>query len=187
MAEPLRHRQTKEAATDMFSLTATAPHLDSTQTHAVPRRADSACRIRAPRTAIRVRSEALSGRQGVRSASSAFSDALIQYGRGYFRIAGQRKSAHAGRETDAGGLAPGWRAEAQRDNPLRLASPREVDRPWRRSRSRNTSVKSTYWLTFSSCRAKNPTSIGRRRRPNGRTCSSISAAMCCEPPISRRP
>src|SRR6478672_10845310 len=30
MVEPLRHRQTKEAATDMFEPTATAPHLDST-------------------------------------------------------------------------------------------------------------------------------------------------------------
>ena len=31
MAEPLRHRQTKGAETDMFSLTATAPHSDSTK------------------------------------------------------------------------------------------------------------------------------------------------------------
>src|ERR1700730_7178447 len=30
MVEPLRHRQTKEAATDMFSLKATASHSDST-------------------------------------------------------------------------------------------------------------------------------------------------------------
>jgi hypothetical protein len=30
MAEPLRHRQTKGAATDMFDLKAAAPHLDST-------------------------------------------------------------------------------------------------------------------------------------------------------------
>jgi hypothetical protein len=31
MAELLRHRQTKEAATDMFDPKATAPHLDSTK------------------------------------------------------------------------------------------------------------------------------------------------------------
>ena len=30
MVEPLRHRQTKEAATDMFEPKATASHLDST-------------------------------------------------------------------------------------------------------------------------------------------------------------
>ena len=35
--EPLRHRQTKEAATDMFYLTATAPHLNSTATDFVTR------------------------------------------------------------------------------------------------------------------------------------------------------
>jgi len=32
MVEPVRHRQTKEAATDMFEPKATAPHLDSTAT-----------------------------------------------------------------------------------------------------------------------------------------------------------
>jgi hypothetical protein len=32
MGEPLRHRQTKEAATDTFKPTATGPHLDSTHT-----------------------------------------------------------------------------------------------------------------------------------------------------------
>ena len=31
MVEPLRHRQTKEAETDMFDLKAAAPHLDSTK------------------------------------------------------------------------------------------------------------------------------------------------------------
>jgi hypothetical protein len=30
MVEPVRHRQTKEAGTDMFEPKATAPHLDST-------------------------------------------------------------------------------------------------------------------------------------------------------------
>ena len=30
MVEPMRHRQTKEAGTDMFEPKATAPHLDST-------------------------------------------------------------------------------------------------------------------------------------------------------------
>ena len=33
MADPLRHRQTKGAATDMVDLTATAPHPDSTLCH----------------------------------------------------------------------------------------------------------------------------------------------------------
>jgi hypothetical protein len=32
MVEPVRHRQTKEAGTDMFEPKATAPHLDSTAT-----------------------------------------------------------------------------------------------------------------------------------------------------------
>jgi hypothetical protein len=32
MVEPVRHRQTKEAGTDMFEPNATAPHLDSTAT-----------------------------------------------------------------------------------------------------------------------------------------------------------
>src|SRR5882757_1279654 len=32
MVEPMRHRQTKEAGTDMFEPKATAPHLDSTAT-----------------------------------------------------------------------------------------------------------------------------------------------------------
>jgi len=32
MVEPVRHRQTKEAATDMFEPKATASHLDSTAT-----------------------------------------------------------------------------------------------------------------------------------------------------------
>jgi hypothetical protein len=35
MVEPLRHRQTKEAATDMFEPKATASHLDSTAALAV--------------------------------------------------------------------------------------------------------------------------------------------------------
>src|ERR1039458_4226229 len=35
MVEPLRHRQTKGAATDMFYLTPTAPHLDSTNRYRV--------------------------------------------------------------------------------------------------------------------------------------------------------
>ena len=33
MVEPVRHRQTKEAGTDMFEPKATAPHLDSTATN----------------------------------------------------------------------------------------------------------------------------------------------------------
>ena len=35
MVEPVRHRQTKEAGTDMFEPKATAPHLDSTATKLV--------------------------------------------------------------------------------------------------------------------------------------------------------
>jgi hypothetical protein len=35
MVEPVRHRQTKEAVTDMFEPKATAPHLDSTATKLV--------------------------------------------------------------------------------------------------------------------------------------------------------
>jgi hypothetical protein len=42
MVELLRHRQTKEAATAMFYLTPTAPHLDSTN------RVDSALHPRSP-------------------------------------------------------------------------------------------------------------------------------------------
>ena len=37
MVEPLRHRQTKEAETDMFDLKAAAPHLDSTKNGGVDR------------------------------------------------------------------------------------------------------------------------------------------------------
>jgi hypothetical protein len=35
MVEPVRHRQTKEAGTDMFEPKATAPHLDSTDLNLV--------------------------------------------------------------------------------------------------------------------------------------------------------
>jgi hypothetical protein len=46
MVEPVRHRQTKEAGTDMFEPKATAPHLDSTDLNLVAAfsRRSNACR-----------------------------------------------------------------------------------------------------------------------------------------------
>src|SRR5216683_6707916 len=104
MVEPVRHRQTKEAATDMFEPKAAAPHLDSTAT-----------------TFIITHSPSRSNRGGLRFSGEG--GAGDQVGQLTLRVT---KCIRAARSTTTGNIASPWRYDAGACCTLDPESPRPL-------------------------------------------------------------